>query len=341
MKLELSHDTLAQTIYNRASAEDKMLIKKQNFIQRRYEYYLASDVLLDLKGLDDILPHLNKLSLNPPVLAFVTKSKDRAKRKQFVFRAGVLLSVLVLFGFGIQAALLFYDLQTNIGQKKAIYFELKEIKKQRGIAERKAQTLLDGVGTISKEDLQNEAIVKQMLIKYDTLGQEQTDVAQQRDVAQSATLSDLSKKALEEKDASYALKLALKAWELNPENEQAMEIIGKVNKKDTLAFAKLPIDKQTSLVKESQQKVGSLKKEDFRAIFSKDNKVVQNVQNQNYGVKQSVVGSKRNNTTDEEAAIKTPALYEVIKQKKPKRADEIGTKVPSKIISKDPEIDAK
>lgn len=339
MKLELSHDSLAKTIYDKASAEDKILIKKRNFITRRYEYYQASGVLLDLEGVQYVLPYLDKLSLNSAVLAFIKKSERHTKRRQFMIRTTVLASSIVLLIFGIQASVVFFSLQENLENKQALQLELKEIQKQRSIAENRAQTLLNGAGSISQQDLQDVDVVKQMIIQYDTLGKQHMNLARQRDLAQSAALSDLAKKALEQGDPTYANQLASKAWELNPENKQALEMIATINQKNQIAFSELPVEQQASYVKQSQQVMGRLGEDDFRAIFSEDNNVIKN---HKATVLQSVVSSKKNNNinNNDGAPAKTPVLHQVIQQKKPPKDDFNNSKKPKKITPIKP-IDGK
>ncbi|MFT5645466.1 MAG: hypothetical protein ACI976_000136 [Aureispira sp.] len=315
MKLELSHDTLAKAIYDKASREDKMLIKKQNFINRRYKYYTASNVLLDRKDLNRITPHLNKLNLEWEVLAFVRKSQSHAKRRELATAGLVIIVSFVLLIFGVQAGVTFYDLQVNLRKQKAIGVALKKTQKQREIAEKKAQGLLDGTaGAMSQEDLKNINVVKQLIIKYDTLGQQQTDITQERDLAQSATLSNLAATALEQNEKSYALKLASKAWELNPENKQSLEVLEKVNKQKEIAFSDFSSNKQADIIQKSQEKTGKLKEQDLKAIFSKENEVVQN---QASGIKRSVTSSKvKSRSAPLEIVMKTPDLYKKIQQNK-------------------------
>lgn len=315
MKLELSHDTLAKAIYDKASREDKLLVKEQNFIRRRYDYYIVSNVLLDAKDVSRIVPRLNALDLEKEVFAFVKKSQRAVEQRQFVVRGAILLVSLTLLIFGIQAMVTFYELQVNLKNKQAIRSELKEIQKQRAIAENKAQELLDGSSEkINEEDLQNINVVRQMIIKYDTLGKQQTNVIHERDLAQSATLSNLAVTALEQGEQAYALKLASKAWELNPENKQSLKILEKINEQKEIAFADFSSNKQAALVQESQQKTGKLKEKDLEAIFSKENQVVQN---HALGIQRSVASTKGSAVTAKEVKpiIKTPDLYKVIQQK--------------------------
>lgn len=312
MKLELSHDTLAKAIYDKASREDKLLVKKQNFVKRRHKYYKASRVFMDAKDLDRVIPYLNKLNLDNEALLFIKKSQRYAQRRQVAIGGMVFLVSLVLLIFGVQAVLTFYDLQVNIQNKKSVGIKLKKTQEQREIAERKAQKLLDGTTTMSQADLNNINVVKQMIIKYDTLGRKQNNITQQRDLAQSATLSDLAATALEQKDKTYALQLASKAWELNPDNKQALEILEKVNQQKVIAFADFSSNKQADLIQKSQEKTGRLKEQDLEAIFSKENEVGQN---QALGIKRSVTSKKSNSIGEAPAAtMKTPDLYKAIHQ---------------------------
>lgn len=316
MKLELAHDSLAKTIYTRASSEDKMLLKKYNFIKRRYEYYIASGVLLDVESLEYIQPYLDQLSLEKKIVAFIQESQTHIKRRQFMIRATVLSSALILLVFGIQASWTLYDLNMNRNNKKVILAELAQAKQERSVAEKKAQALLNGAGAVSTSDLEDMDVVKQMIIQYDTLGKKHLNVAKQRDLAQSATLSDLAIDAWTKNEKDYALQLASKAWELNPENQQAWEIIDEINQENQIAFSELSTDKRASLVKQSQQSAGILDDDDFKAIFSKDNIVVKN---HDSGIRKSVVNSKSNTNFDKNIGnAKTPILYQIIQKKPPK-----------------------
>lgn len=317
MKIELSHDSLARRIYEKASTEDKMLLEKQNFIKNRYSYYLKSKILLDEESLKYIRPYLIKLSLDKNILVFIRKSEAHVNRRSFLIGGVILCSTLILFIFGIQASKTLYDLNINRTNQQIIFAKLEKAKKDRSAAEEKAQALLSGMRGVGEGDLDDVDIVKQMIIQYDTLGKKHLDMTKQRDLAQSATLSDLAVTALEQEDTVYALQLASKAWELNPDNKQTLAVLEKINKQKEIAFAEYSSNKQASLVLELQAKEGKLEEKDLKVIFSKENKVAQNP---DLGIKKSVDLTAVNLEIEEEAGMSVPSLYRNIQQGESKKS---------------------
>lgn len=310
MKIELSHDSLARRIYEKASTEDKVLLKKQNFIINRYNYYLESNILLDEDSLKDILPYLNKLSLEKKILVFIKRSEAYVNRRSLMIRIAILSSTIILFLFGIQASKTLYELNMNRKNQEIIFAKLEEAKKDRNAAEQKAQALLNGMRGVTERDLENIDLVKQMIMQYDTLGKKHLNIAKERDLAQSATLSNLAVTALEQADTVYALQLASKAWELNPDNKQTLAILEKINKQKEIAFAEYSSNKQASLVLELQEKTGKLENKDLRVIFSKENKVAQT----SVDIKKHVNLTAVNLEVGEEAGMSVPSLHKNIQQ---------------------------
>lgn len=320
MKIELAHDSLAKKIYDMASTEDKMLIKVHQFIGNRLVYYLDSGVLLDRDSLNYIAPYATKLTLNKEEQAFVNKSYRIDRRNRRIIQSITLITCLVLLGFGVQATQTFYGLQKSIKKKKYIVKKLSKTRDKRKLAEFKAQRLLEESEELSAEDwndLDDIEVIKQMIIQYDTLGKQQANAIKQRDVAQSATLSDLAKTAKNQNDEKYAFQLAVKAWELNNNNDQALEVIEDLSKqKKVVALSQLPVEEQVVIIKQEVQRKGKLKDQDLEVIFAKENTVVHK-SNAKTSVKKIVQSTKETTkkSSPKKNAIKAPAIYQIIQQK--------------------------
>ncbi|BDS09523.1 hypothetical protein [Aureispira anguillae] len=313
MKIELAHDILAKKIYDMASAEDKMLIKIQNFILTRYAHYTEVGALLDQNSLDYIEPYIKKITLEQQELSFIKKSRQLSLRKRRTIKAVALGTCLVLLIFGIQASKTFYELQLTLEKKQEIRKELHKIQEERSLAELRAQTLLEKKEEVDQDDLTDVAVIKQLIMQYDTLGQQQQAATQQRDLAQSATLSDLAEEAKEQHDDQYAFQLAAKAWELNKNNNQALEILEELSQeKEEESFIELPTEEQEVVIEKAQKKGGRLKDKDLNVIFSKENTVVQS---RSAGVKKAVKSTTASPNQQEQVA--TPILHRVIQEKLP------------------------
>lgn len=96
MKLEISHDSLAKHIYEKASADDKMRKKISDFIATRYNFYQDNKSLLKSDDLHYVEPYLNEIELSTEQRTFVKKSQELEKRKRGLWIAGVITIILVL-----------------------------------------------------------------------------------------------------------------------------------------------------------------------------------------------------------------------------------------------------
>jgi hypothetical protein len=94
MKIELSHDFLAQKIYEEASIEDKTRAKATKFLHDRYQYYLTSnDLLLTEREVIYVTPYLEGMDLSQAEIDYVDYSK--AVIKSLKFRARLKDAALV------------------------------------------------------------------------------------------------------------------------------------------------------------------------------------------------------------------------------------------------------
>ena len=310
MKIELVHDILAKKIYDMASTEDKMLVKVHNFILNRYAYYKDANVLLDQNALNYIGPYVKLITLEKEELEFLKKSKQAIKRRRLMVNALIIGTLVVLFLAGIQAAFNFQELSDQRAQLEIREGQLMKKQEERAWAEQRAQDLLTKSKELSLNDLEDITIVQQLIIQYDTLGQQQQDIEKERDIAQSATLSDLAEAAIDQDDYRYAFQLAEKSWELNPENEQAKEILADLANIDE-NLEEISNEQIGTLVQEAHKthKVGKLKSKDVQAIFAKENTVVQK---RNVGIKKTIKNVQKQRPKAPKAV--KPTLYQSIQQ---------------------------
>ncbi|MCP4437443.1 MAG: hypothetical protein GY810_00565 [Aureispira sp.] len=95
-KIELSHDSLAKTIYEKVSAEDKRRLKVANFIHTRYAYYNESRTLLKKDDLRYIASYVDSIDLTTSQLRFIAISRF-ASRKQAIATWAVAIAILITF----------------------------------------------------------------------------------------------------------------------------------------------------------------------------------------------------------------------------------------------------
>lgn len=104
MKIEISHDTLARKVYERASADDKMRLKVSTFLRTRYAEYLERNILLSVADLNYIEPYEKDLqtlfeTTEPEKWQFVQRSKQRKYIWRGIMAASVVGIVITLATF--------------------------------------------------------------------------------------------------------------------------------------------------------------------------------------------------------------------------------------------------
>lgn len=280
MKIELSHDILAKRIYNKASDEDRMRLKIQEFLRERLLYYQENQVLLGKTDLNYIAPFLDVITVAAAEQQLIDKSKKRLdqKRRRLIFTVvGVIVLLLIFNGITRMAnSNTSYYLATE--QQQIASLEHEQQKKQA--AEARADSLYKVL--IEKDPAFAEDLIK----SYDTLQQVQLALEHERNIAQSSTLSSLAKEAWEQDDKNYAFQLAAKSWELNHKNKQACEILYKINGtdpyKENIRGSEVAIieDHDTYIQNLIQNERiengrGSLEKSAMDVIFEQKNTIVQ------------------------------------------------------------------
>lgn len=97
MKIELSHDTLAKTVYERASASDRMRLHVLSLVRVKYQLHNSKDknTLLTSSDVKAILPYEAELNLTPEEKTFLDESKTKVRREAnknlwiFIISAGI------------------------------------------------------------------------------------------------------------------------------------------------------------------------------------------------------------------------------------------------------------
>lgn len=128
MKIELSHDILAKNIYDRASAEDKMLLKVANFVKGRYQFYLESKSLLTGEDINYVSPYLKKIEMSKEEAAFVMRSKRVRRARWVVFLATGFVVTIIFASLFVWAerSREFAQTQRDRAENQAIELERKE-----------------------------------------------------------------------------------------------------------------------------------------------------------------------------------------------------------------------
>lgn len=275
MKIELSHDLLAKKIHEKASTEDKMLMRIRKFIQDRFSHFEDSKSLLAVRDINYISPYLDKLTLEPHETRFIQRSKER------IIRIAIVITLMVFAIVGV--AIYFVHDKNRTEQKNsarmaaqiARYQEINEHAQQLSSALTASRAGLDA----TQEELhlallalqeRNDTLVNAYAtykVKKDfSMEQLESDLK----IAQSSKLSELAA-SLVSLNKPYAFRLAAKAWALNPENEQAMDALYRLASVSTSkGYSK---QKVYSIVKQYKSKWGSIQDKEFNAIFQPQNKV--------------------------------------------------------------------
>jgi hypothetical protein len=223
MKIELSHDILAKRIYDKASSDDKMLLKVREFLADRLAYYEESNILLSKADLRYISPFLDELELSTEETNLIDKSDSRLKRIKGVIYLIILIVIFLLLGFNYLTRSYNADSKNFITKRIEIVSQYALIDKERSEAEAEAEKLYNELKSTTPE------FEKELLNSYDTLQQNEEVLIEELNIAQSSTLSKLAQTALAQDDINYAFKLAAKSWELNPSNKHACDILYTVN----------------------------------------------------------------------------------------------------------------
>ncbi len=226
MKVELSHDALAKSIFNKASSDDKRLLKISFFIKERNTHYTETQTLLTQEDLDYIAPYTARIPLTSNELIFITKSKTQLKKAKKLWFTAIIIANVIFIGFIIYMQISNATLENNKNEIAQSTAKIEDEEFYKILAEKRADSLLSMKSKMPLGQHWNDSNYAQILISsYDTLQKINENLTKERNLAQSATLSSLANEALQQDDKNYAFQLAAKAWQLNKENKQACKVL--------------------------------------------------------------------------------------------------------------------
>lgn len=278
MKIEISHDTLAKKVYEKASAEDRMRLRVINFIKAKHHFFEQERVYLTAEELKFIAPFENQIDLLDAEKNFITRSKWLARKQMIIFGVVVVILFFVLSWFlikyiranknveRINAELFVKNKDLEFAKdslsnaKDSIEHLVNFLLQQDSIQDGLRQEIQDRDNTINmtREELEdawrrlqllNKALEKSKndlekerdKLKRDNTdlvlklkGQVKTDPNKTNALEQSQKLSQQARAVLESSakptDNQYqeAFKLARAAWELNNNNNQAMDVLNEI-----------------------------------------------------------------------------------------------------------------
>ena len=273
MKVELSHDILARKVYERASADDKMKLKVEQFIKQRYAYnQLQSKSRLTVEDINYIKPYLDSVTLTPEERKFVESNQARIRRKKLLtITAAVAVFVIIL-------ALLIWSLRSRMliqGQKAKLANANKMLSAAQQSVEKTAKQMkaqADSTLTVA----QNNYLLKNNL-KTTQEELEKTNQALQEAVkkledvnknASSQILADKAKSSLEAGDKKQAFQLAKSAWEMNNDNALACQVLAKIQNPKVTWRDKLPKEEVMRAIKTGEKSFGTNEAASTQALES-------------------------------------------------------------------------
>jgi len=99
LKIEISHDTLAKTVFEKASAEDRMRLRVANLIKAKYLFHQEKNTFLTADELKFIAPFESQLTLSEEESRFIIRSKILARKQSIALGVVILICIAVLVWF--------------------------------------------------------------------------------------------------------------------------------------------------------------------------------------------------------------------------------------------------
>jgi hypothetical protein len=99
MKVEISHDTLAKTVFEKVSAEDRMRLRVANLIKAKFLFHQEKNTFLTADELKFIAPFESQLTLSDEESRFITRSKILARKQSIALVTVIFISVAILVWF--------------------------------------------------------------------------------------------------------------------------------------------------------------------------------------------------------------------------------------------------
>lgn len=283
MKIELSHDTLAKSIHDRFSNEDKMRAQIRQLLMERLTDYKEHSTLLSKDDLNYMDTYLDSIELSRETLNFIQKSKQRLKRRKKQISIAVTVSIALLILFNLTTRFANQQNEKLLADEEQNVNRLAQEDSLKLAAEMRADTLYQQLLKTNPE------FTKELIASFDTLKLSKEIAEKERNIAQSSTLSALGDAALRQSDKNYAFRLASKAWELNPQNKLACELLYKISDDPNYGADHNSIDVKDLSEEEHQAYIsnivakersengrGELSEKKLNLIFNQQNTIVHN-----------------------------------------------------------------
>ncbi|WP_020537723.1 WD40 repeat domain-containing protein [Lewinella cohaerens] len=100
MHYELTHDTIAQQVYEKASTEARTRRKVERYISERHQAYHDRQVYLTQDDIDFVWPYLDQVNSSGEELVFLQRGKQRLQRRR---RLRLFLLTTISIAFGVLA----------------------------------------------------------------------------------------------------------------------------------------------------------------------------------------------------------------------------------------------
>lgn len=161
MRVEIAHDILAKSVYQKSSEEERLRLRVQLFVKQRYDYYEWKGALLTESDIRYIQPFLKILELSAEQKAFIEKSKTYlVKKDRSQKRRQALYVILPIIAVGV----VFIGFQASAAQEYQV----------------ETETLIDSVEILKQE----EQVTKEVAIN----AEEQVEVLEQKAKEQASFL---------------------------------------------------------------------------------------------------------------------------------------------------------
>jgi hypothetical protein len=101
MKVELAHDILAKTVYERASANDRMRLRVLNLLRVKHQLYREHNGLLTADEVKIIAPFEKELTLTKAERNFLNRSKLMSRKHLLLWTVGSSFCTFSVIGISL------------------------------------------------------------------------------------------------------------------------------------------------------------------------------------------------------------------------------------------------
>lgn len=234
-KVNLSHDTIAKVVYEKASAEERQRLKIERFVKQRYEQHLETDALLSESEIHYVEAFFDRIDITEAQKYFLERSERVNRRKDLAQRLGsfaigivVVLSVLIAWAL----------YERSIAEEQAERAET--LLKEKRLALDRAKEIQDSLrnqmllNDMATEQIKKQAEVAQNLV--DALKSRGVDVSKLQnptpipDLSRKASeaLLNAAQKSLEKQDYALAFRRAQRLWTVERQTDEVRLLINRI-----------------------------------------------------------------------------------------------------------------